>query len=62
MSARCSLPDAAALLQLLLLLLMLLLLPPCLLTVVDADVADVWVCEDHKLSLVAGVCHDLLVT
>lgn len=31
------------------------------LTVVDANVADVWVCEHHKLALVAGVCHDLLI-
>lgn len=35
---------------------------PVQLTVIDAHIADVWVCEHHKLALVAGVSHDLLVT
>jgi hypothetical protein len=55
---------------LLLCLLLLCLLRLCLLclrlrllllTIVDANVADVWVCEHHKLALVGGVSHDLLV-
>lgn len=31
-------------------------------TWIDADVADMWMCEANELSLVAGVGHDLLIS